>query len=143
MKPKDVILFGFGRIGRLCTRELIKQAGKGQQLRLRAVVIRSIDEKSLKKRASLLLQDSVHGRFSGSLEIDKKRNSIIVNGQNIVFLSSEKKIDYKKIGIKNALLIDSTGIYKDKKQLKTLKSVYKKSNINGTWEFYAKYCLWS
>ena len=72
MKPKDVILFGFGRIGRLCTRELIKQAGKGQQLRLRAVVIRSIDEKSLKKRASLLLQDSVHGRFSGSLEIDKK-----------------------------------------------------------------------
>ena len=129
MKPKDVILFGFGRIGRLCTRELIKQAGKGQQLRLRAVVVRSIDEKSLKKRASLLLQDSVHGRFSGSLEIDKKRNSIIVNGQNIVFLSSEKKIDYKKIGIKNALLIDSTGIYKDKKQLKKHLNQYIKKVI--------------
>ena len=129
MKPKDVILFGFGRIGRLCTRELIKQAGKGQQLRLRAVVVRSIDEKSLKKRASLLLQDSVHGRFSGSLEIDKKRNSIIVNGQNIIFLSSEKKIDYKKIGIKNALLIDSTGIYKDKKQLKKHLNQYVKKVI--------------
>ena len=129
MKPKDVILFGFGRIGRLCTRELIKQAGKGQQLRLRAVVVRSIDEKSLKKRASLLLQDSVHGRFSGSLEIDNKRNSIIVNGQNIVFLSSEKKIDYKKIGIKNALLIDSTGIYKEKKQLKKHLNKYVKKVI--------------
>ena len=129
MKPKDVILFGFGRIGRLCTRELIKQAGKGQQLRLRAVVVRSIDEKSLKKRASLLLQDSVHGRFSGSLEIDKKRNSIIVNGQNIIFLSSEKKIDYKKIGIKNALLIDSTGIYKEKKQLKKHLNQYVKKVI--------------
>ena len=129
MKPKDVILFGFGRIGRLCTRELIKQAGKGQQLRLRAVVVRSIDEKSLKKRASLLLQDSVHGRFSGSLEIDKKRNSIIVNGQNIIFLSSEKKIDYKKIGIKNALLIDSTGVYKEKKQLKKHLNQYVKKVI--------------
>ncbi|MBH75657.1 MAG: glyceraldehyde-3-phosphate dehydrogenase [Flavobacteriales bacterium] len=129
MKPKDVILFGFGRIGRLCTRELIKQAGKGQQLRLRAVVVRSVDEKSLKKRASLLLQDSVHGRFSGSLEIDNKRNSIIVNGQNIVFLSSEEKIEYKKIGIKNALLIDSTGIYKEKKQLKKHLNKYVKKVI--------------
>ena len=119
LKPKDVILFGFGRIGRLCTRELIKQAGKGQQLRIRAVIVRAIDIKSLKKRASLLLQDSVHGRFSGSLEIDEKRKSIIVNGQHINFLSSTEKIDFKKLGIKDALLIDSTGIFKDKKQLKT------------------------
>jgi len=119
LKPKDVILFGFGRIGRLCARELIKQAGKGQQLRIRAVIVRSIDIKSLKKRASLLLQDSVHGRFSGSLEIDKKRKSIIVNGQHINFLSSTEKIDFKKLGIKDALLIDSTGVFKDKKQLKT------------------------
>jgi glyceraldehyde 3-phosphate dehydrogenase len=119
LNPKDVILFGFGRIGRLCARELIKQAGKGQQLRIRAVVVRNIDNKSLKKRASLLLQDSVHGRFSGSLEIDERRKSIIVNGQHIYFLSSNKKIDYEKLSIKDALLIDSTGIYKDKTQLKT------------------------
>ncbi len=119
LKPKDVILFGFGRIGRLCARELIKQAGKGQQLRIRAVIVRTIDIKSLKKRASLLLQDSVHGRFSGSLEIDEKRKSIIVNGQHINFLSSSEKIDFKKLGIKDALLIDSTGVFKDKKQLKT------------------------
>ena len=88
LQPKDVVLFGFGRIGRLCTRELIKQAGKGQQLRIRAVVVRHVDIKSIKKRASLLLQDSVHGRFSGSLEINKKEKSIIVNGQSIHFLKS-------------------------------------------------------
>ena len=41
--PRDVVLFGFGRIGRLAARELIKQAGKGQQLRLRAIVLRKID----------------------------------------------------------------------------------------------------
>ena len=32
--PKDVILFGFGRIGRLLARELMSQKGKGEQLRL-------------------------------------------------------------------------------------------------------------
>ena len=36
--PKDVVLFGFGRIGRLAARELISQAGKGEQLRLRGIV---------------------------------------------------------------------------------------------------------
>ncbi|MBG40504.1 MAG: glyceraldehyde-3-phosphate dehydrogenase [Flavobacteriales bacterium] len=118
-KPKDVVLYGFGRIGRLCARELIKQAGKGQQLRLRAIVVRSIDEKSINKRASLLLQDSVHGRFSGSLEINYKENSIIVNGQNIKFLSSNENINYKSIGINNAILIDSTGVKKDKESLST------------------------
>ena len=117
--PKDVVLYGFGRIGRLCARELIKQAGKGQQLRLRAIVVRSIDEKSINKRASLLLQDSVHGRFSGSLEINYKENSIIVNGQNIKFLSSNENINYKSIGINNAILIDSTGVKKDKESLST------------------------
>jgi len=117
--PKDVVLYGFGRIGRLCARELIKQAGKGQQLRLRAIVIRSIDEKSIKKRASLLLQDSVHGRFSGSLEINYEENSIIVNGQNIKFLSSNEDINFKSIGINNAILIDSTGVKKDRESLST------------------------
>ena len=41
VEPRDVVLYGFGRIGRLAARELIKQAGKGQQLRLRAIVTRS------------------------------------------------------------------------------------------------------
>jgi len=40
LEPRDVVLYGFGRIGRLAARELIKQAGKGQQLRLRAIVTR-------------------------------------------------------------------------------------------------------
>ncbi len=42
--PKDVILYGFGRIGRLAARELIKQAGKGQQLRLKAIVVRKLTD---------------------------------------------------------------------------------------------------
>ena len=47
--PQDVVLYGFGRIGRLAARELIKQAGKGQQLRLRAIVIRNVDNNQIEK----------------------------------------------------------------------------------------------
>jgi len=36
--PKDVVLYGFGRIGRLLARELMVKTGKGNQMRLRAIV---------------------------------------------------------------------------------------------------------
>lgn len=38
--PKDVVLYGFGRIGRLLARELMTRTGKGSQLRLRGIVTR-------------------------------------------------------------------------------------------------------
>ena len=68
---KDVVLYGFGRICRLCARELIKQAGKGQQLRLKGIILRKIDATSLHKRCALLRQDSVHGNFSSSIQINE------------------------------------------------------------------------
>tara|TARA_B110000459_G_C16623251_1_gene503196 strand:+ start:681 stop:2144 length:1464 start_codon:yes stop_codon:yes gene_type:complete len=117
--PRDVILFGFGRIGRLAARELIKQAGKGQQLRLRAIVLRKIDNDSLKKRAALLENDSVHGRFPGTIDIDYDQKHLIINGQRIQIIASSdpSSIDYTAIGINDALLIDNTGVYKDKEAL--------------------------
>ena len=83
---KDVVLFGFGRIGRLVARELIKQAGKGQQLRLKAIVVRKLDDAEIIKRADLLKTDSVHGIFKGVIDIDLRNQSIIVNGQVIKFI---------------------------------------------------------
>tara|TARA_Y100000589_G_scaffold131563_2_gene125321 strand:+ start:17377 stop:18816 length:1440 start_codon:yes stop_codon:yes gene_type:complete len=115
---KDVVLYGFGRIGRLCARELIKQAGKGQQLRLKAVILRKIDSKSLKKRISLLIQDSVHGKFSSSVEIDEKNLTVIINGQKIQFFDEKTKNSMHKHNISNALLIDNTGVYKEYNELK-------------------------
>lgn len=119
IEPRDVVLFGFGRIGRLAARELIKQAGKGQQLRLRAIVLRKIDNASLKKRAALLENDSVHGRFPGTIEIDYESKHLIINGQRIqIIVSSDPtSIDYAARGINNALLIDNTGVYRDKEAL--------------------------
>jgi glyceraldehyde 3-phosphate dehydrogenase len=117
-EPRDVVLFGFGRIGRLAARELIKQ-GVGQQLRLKAIVLRSVDEKSIKKRAALFENDSVHGKFKGTVEIDYDNMCLLINGQRIQVISSKdpSTIDYTAYGIKNALVIDNTGVYRDAEAL--------------------------
>lgn len=112
-QSKDVVLFGFGRIGRLCARELIKQAGKGQQLRLKGIILRKIDIKSLHKRCALLRQDSVHGNFSSSIKINEEDLSIIINGQKIKFFDETTQHTLRDYGIDNALLIDNTGVFKD------------------------------
>ena len=106
-ESRDIVLFGFGRIGRLIARELIEHLNSGQKLRLRAIVTRSIDAKSLEKRASLLANDSVHGSFAGTVEVDTENNCIIANGQRIQFITGKnpQDIDYTAYGISNALLI--------------------------------------
>lgn len=119
MEPRDVVLFGFGRIGRLAARELIKQAGKGQQLRLRAIVIRTVNADQIIKRAALLKNDSVHNAFSGTVIPDVENNAIIINGQNVKIIEAKtpEDVDYTSYGINNALIIDNTGVYKDKEAL--------------------------
>ena len=117
--PQDVVLYGFGRIGRIAARELIKAAGKGQQLRLRAIVLRKVDDFQIEKRAALLRNDSVHGSFKGSISEDYENKAIIANGQtiNLIEANSPENIDYTKYGINNALVIDNTGVFKDREAL--------------------------
>jgi glyceraldehyde 3-phosphate dehydrogenase len=117
--PKDVVLYGFGRIGRLVARELIAQEGKGQQLRLRAIVTRDGSTESLEKRASLLRVDSVHGTFPGIVDTDIENNCLIVNGQRIqmIVARNPEDIDYTAYGINNALIVDNTGAFRDKEAL--------------------------
>jgi glyceraldehyde 3-phosphate dehydrogenase len=120
IEPKDVVLYGFGRIGRLVARELMTRTGKGSQLRLRAIVTRGkIDEQILEKRAALLRNDSVHGDFSGTVLTDIKNNALIINGTtvNIISANAPEDIDYTKYGINDALIIDNTGAFRDKDAL--------------------------
>lgn len=118
-EPRDVVLYGFGRIGRLAARELIKQAGKGQQLRLRAVVTRSTDKVTLQKRAALFKNDSVHGAFDGTVDVDYDNKLMTINGQTIQMIEAKnpEDIDYSDYGISNALVIDNTGVFTTKEEL--------------------------
>ncbi|SFD47798.1 glyceraldehyde 3-phosphate dehydrogenase [Algibacter lectus] len=118
--PKNVILYGFGRIGRLVARELMAKTGQGSQMRLRAIVTRgTIDAQILEKRAALLRNDSVHGDFSGTVSIDVKNEALIINGTTVKIISANnpEDIDYTEFGIDNALVIDNTGAFRDKEAL--------------------------
>jgi glyceraldehyde 3-phosphate dehydrogenase len=119
LEPKDVVLFGFGRIGRLVARELIQQHGKGEQLRLRAIVTRGNSDDEIKKRSSLLRKDSVHGKFRGVITEDYQNKTLIANGNVIHMIAADNPatIDYTQYGINNALLIDNSGIWRDEEKL--------------------------
>jgi glyceraldehyde 3-phosphate dehydrogenase len=121
IKPKDVVLYGFGRIGRLLARELMSKIGKGQQLRLRAIVTRDKnDAVLLEKRASLLRYDSVHGDFNGSVIADPENNALLINGTtvHIITANTPEEIDYTAYGIEDALVIDNTGAFTTEEALK-------------------------
>ena len=120
IQPKDVVLYGFGRIGRLLARELMSKMGKGSQLRLRAIVTRGeINQTVLEKRASLLSIDSVHGDFLGTVETDVENNALIINGTSVHMISAKQPedIDYTEFAINDALIIDNTGVFRDNIEL--------------------------
>merc|ERR1711879_581366 len=112
---RDIVLYGFGRIGRLLARILIEKSGGGNGLRLRAIVVRRGKGEDLVKRTSLLRRDSIHGTFRGSLTIDEENEAIIANGNyiKIIYANSPSEVDYTQYGIKNALVIDNTGVWRD------------------------------
>jgi glyceraldehyde 3-phosphate dehydrogenase len=121
-EPRDVVLYGFGRIGRLVARLLIEKAGSGNGLRLRAIVVRGGGGRAsedLVKRASLLRRDSIHGQFQGTITVDEAESAIIANGNTIkvIYANDPSEVDYTAYGINNAILIDNTGKWRDREGL--------------------------
>jgi len=113
---KDIVLYGFGRIGRLLARILIEKAGGGNNLRLKAIVVRKGKASNdLEKRASLLRRDSVHGPFEGTISVDNEKNHLIANGNciQVIYSDGPDRVDYTEYGIDNAIVIDNTGIWRD------------------------------
>jgi glyceraldehyde 3-phosphate dehydrogenase len=119
-QPQDVVLYGFGRIGRLMARILIEKTDGGDCLRLRAVVVRKGKAPNdLLKRASLLRRDSVHGAFDGTIRVDEERQSFVANGNEVrvIYADSPDSIDYTEYGIDNAIVVDNTGVWRDEEGL--------------------------
>jgi glyceraldehyde 3-phosphate dehydrogenase len=118
-KCQHVVLYGFGRIGRLMARLLIERTSTAEIMQLKAIVVRPGDEGDLQKRASLFMNDSVHGAFQGTLRVDENSNSLIANGNEIkvIYANSPEEIDYGQYGIEDALIIDNTGMWRDREGL--------------------------
>ena len=119
--PQDIVLYGFGRIGRLLARLLIQTTGPGNYFRLRAIVVRKVkSEDDLLKRASLLRRDSVHGKFLGTIRVDTKKSQLIINGNpvKIIYANSPSDFSYLDYKIKNPIVIDNTGVWRNESDLK-------------------------
>lgn len=119
-EPRDVVLYGFGRIGRLVARLLIEKAGSGNGLRLRAIVVRGRGAaEDLVKRASLLRRDSIHGQFQGTITVDEAAGTITANGNviKVIYANDPSEIDYTAYGVEDAVLIDNTGKWRDREGL--------------------------
>lgn len=119
-KPQDIVLYGFGRIGRLLARLMLEKAGGGDVLRLRAVVVRKgKSPNDLEKRASLLQRDSVHGSFQGTIRILEDKNQLVCNGNiiQLIYANNPAEIDYTAYGIEDAVVVDNTGVWSDEEGL--------------------------
>ena len=118
-KAQDVVLYGFGRIGRLLTRMLIEDSAGGDNLRLRAIVVRKAIDDDIIKRANLMRTDSVHGPFKGTVRVVEEEDLLIINGNEVkvIYSNDPTTINYTEYGIENALLIDNTGVWRTKEGL--------------------------
>ena len=116
LEARDVVLYGFGRIGRLLARVLIAREAMYGGVRLRAVVVRKKGDIDIIKRASLLRRDSVHGAFNGTITVDEEKEIIWANGTPIqmIYANDPAEIDYTAYGIDNAIVVDNTGAWRDR-----------------------------
>ena len=117
--PKNIVLYGFGRIGRLVARMMTQTTGPGKYFRLKGIVIRKASDDDIFKRASLLTKDSVHGPFDGTVRVDEENSALVINGNpvKIIYASSPKDVNYNDYDINNPVVIDNTGIWRDEEAL--------------------------
>ena len=118
-EPTNIVLYGFGRIGRLAARIMTQTTGPGNYFRLKGIVIRKAIDDDIYKRASLLSRDSVHGSFDGTVRVDEENSSIVINGNpvKIIYASGPNEVNYADHDIKDPLVIDNTGIWRDETDL--------------------------
>ena len=118
-KPQDIVLYGFGRIGRLMARMLVQTTGPGNYFRLKGIVVRKTGDNDLVKRASLLRRDSVHGNFDGTIRVDVENELLVINGNPVKFIyaNSPSEVNYSDLNINTPIVIDNTGIWRDEEAL--------------------------
>jgi glyceraldehyde 3-phosphate dehydrogenase len=116
-EPQDVVLYGFGRVGRMLARILIERSG--DKWRLRAVVVRNKKRGDLIKRANLLRRDSIHGPFKGTVTVDEAENALIANGSliRLLYADAPEQARYSEHGIENAIILENTGVWRDRESL--------------------------
>jgi glyceraldehyde 3-phosphate dehydrogenase len=106
MAKKRIAINGFGRIGRLTFRNLVKDSS------VEVVAINDLtDNHTL---AHLLKYDTMHGRFDGTVEADD--NSITVNGNKIAGLAMKNPAELPWKDMQIDVVLECTGIFLDREK---------------------------
>lgn len=104
MSKIKVAINGFGRIGRITFRALLKKDN------VEVVAINDLTDPAT--LAHLFKYDSVHGRFDGEVKADG--NQLVVNGKAITVYSEKEpsNLPWGDLGVDTVL--ESTGIFRDR-----------------------------
>ena len=101
-----VAINGFGRIGRVVFREMMKR-GNFEVLAINDLT----DAATL---ANLLKYDSVHGKYPGTVEV--KNENLVVDGNEIKVFAEKNpgNLPWKDLGVD--IVIESTGVFRNKEK---------------------------
>jgi glyceraldehyde 3-phosphate dehydrogenase len=101
MSTLKVGINGFGRIGRLVFREIVRREG------VEAVAINDLLD--VDHLAYLLKYDSVHGRFDGTVEV--KDGHLVVNGKTVRITAERDPKNIKWDAVGAEIVAECTGIF--------------------------------
>jgi len=107
MAKARIAINGFGRIGRLTFRALLKKDN--------VEVVAFNDLTDTKTLAHLLKYDSVHGKFDGTIDVDGEY--LIINGQRIKVYSERDPANLPWGELNVDVVVESTGIFRKREQL--------------------------
>jgi len=106
MAIKKVAINGFGRIGRLTFRNLLKKKG------IKVVAINDLTDNAT--LAHLLKYDSAQGAFDGT--VTSTEDTLVVKGKKIMAYSERnpENLPWKKLGVD--LVLECTGVFRTKEK---------------------------
>ncbi len=115
MKTVKVGVNGVGRIGRTILRAYFANVAKDSNTNIEIVAVNNPGEP--KPYIHLMKHDSLHGKLHGDFSFDNESRVISYNGRKIKFfnLKNPEEIDWSSVGAQ--IVIDCTGIFKDKAKL--------------------------
>lgn len=109
-----IAINGFGRIGRLFLRQILNEPSAGRRIEIVAIN----DLGDLENLAYLLKYDTVYGNFNKEIKIDKKKNTLVIEGKTVIFLQEKDplKLPWKDLNID--IVIESTGVFESYEKAK-------------------------
>jgi glyceraldehyde 3-phosphate dehydrogenase len=107
MAKTKVAINGFGRIGRITFRSLLKRDN------IEVVAINDLTDAAT--LGYLLKYDSVHGRFDGTITVDG--DHLVVNGQRIRIYAEKDPINLPWGALGVDVVIESTGIFRTREKM--------------------------